>query len=217
MVAFGPRRHGQDEAAGSRARPRTGLRSRAPAGARAQRRAEDRTQRPLPVRKRKKVQEVSRRLSSWRPRRRTLAFLGQLALGFLVATARSRARAALGAPAHQRVHAGARDRRAAHGRARLRVAARWVPLREISPEMALAVIAAEDQKFADTSGFDWDSIGSVLERGDRARAARAPSRSRWRRISSCGRSAVCCARGSRPGSRCCSSCSGPSAASSRCI
>lgn len=43
---------------------------------------------------------------------------------------------------------------------------RWVPLRHISPELAVAVVTAEDQKFPMHSGFDWDSIGDVIEEGD---------------------------------------------------
>ena len=31
----------------------------------------------------------------------------------------------------------------------------WVSLDDISPEMQLAVIAAEDQGFAEHNGFDW--------------------------------------------------------------
>jgi monofunctional biosynthetic peptidoglycan transglycosylase len=42
----------------------------------------------------------------------------------------------------------------------------WVPLRQISPELAIAVVTAEDQKFPVHSGFDWDSIGDVIEEGD---------------------------------------------------
>jgi monofunctional biosynthetic peptidoglycan transglycosylase len=47
-----------------------------------------------------------------------------------------------------------------HGRAASR---RWVPLRQISPEMALAAIAAEDQKFLDHHGFDFGAIGEAVE------------------------------------------------------
>lgn len=42
----------------------------------------------------------------------------------------------------------------------------WVPLRQISPELAIAVVAAEDQKFPVHSGFDWGSIGDVITEGD---------------------------------------------------
>lgn len=43
---------------------------------------------------------------------------------------------------------------------------RWVPLRQISPELPIAVVAAEDQKFPVHSGFDWGSIGDVINEGD---------------------------------------------------
>jgi len=42
----------------------------------------------------------------------------------------------------------------------------WVPLRQISPELPIAVVTAEDQKFPVHSGFDWDSIGDAIEEGD---------------------------------------------------
>jgi monofunctional biosynthetic peptidoglycan transglycosylase len=41
----------------------------------------------------------------------------------------------------------------------------WVPLRRISPEMAIAAVAAEDQKFPTHWGFDWASIGDALAEG----------------------------------------------------
>lgn len=34
----------------------------------------------------------------------------------------------------------------------------WVPLKEISPQLQLAVIASEDQTFPTNWGFDWDAI-----------------------------------------------------------
>ena len=40
----------------------------------------------------------------------------------------------------------------------------WVPMDEISSPMALAVIAAEDQKFPTHWGFDVDAIQSVLDK-----------------------------------------------------
>jgi monofunctional biosynthetic peptidoglycan transglycosylase len=50
----------------------------------------------------------------------------------------------------------------------------WRDLDAIAPEMALAVIAAEDQRFADHHGFDLDAISDALadaERGGRLRGA----------------------------------------------
>jgi monofunctional biosynthetic peptidoglycan transglycosylase len=48
----------------------------------------------------------------------------------------------------------------------------WVSRREIAPAVFLAVIAAEDQRFASHGGFDFDAIGDALEtRGKRPRGA----------------------------------------------
>ncbi|CNE49661.1 monofunctional biosynthetic peptidoglycan transglycosylase [Yersinia nurmii] len=43
----------------------------------------------------------------------------------------------------------------------------WVPMSEISPYMALAVMAAEDQKFPDHWGFDMGAIESALAHNQR--------------------------------------------------
>lgn len=43
----------------------------------------------------------------------------------------------------------------------------WVPMDEISPYMALAVMAAEDQKFPDHWGFDVGAIESALSHNQR--------------------------------------------------
>ena len=40
---------------------------------------------------------------------------------------------------------------------------RWVPYREISPNLPIAVVAAEDQKFPIHAGFDFDAIADALE------------------------------------------------------
>ena len=50
----------------------------------------------------------------------------------------------------------------------------WVPLERISPDVALAVVASEDQKFPTHRGFDLDAIkDAVLQhaQGDRLRGA----------------------------------------------
>lgn len=52
--------------------------------------------------------------------------------------------------------AGARD---------FRVHYRWVDWRHISPYVAVAVIAAEDQRFREHSGFDLQEIRNAAERG----------------------------------------------------
>ncbi|MFW6242044.1 MAG: monofunctional biosynthetic peptidoglycan transglycosylase [Thermodesulfobacteriota bacterium] len=51
---------------------------------------------------------------------------------------------------------------------------RWVDLDDIAPAMQLAVIAAEDQRFPEHSGFDWEAISDALEEheaGGRLRGA----------------------------------------------
>lgn len=42
---------------------------------------------------------------------------------------------------------------------------RWMPLARISPQLAIAVVASEDQKFPDHHGFDLDSIMDALSSG----------------------------------------------------
>src|SRR5215510_11671310 len=46
----------------------------------------------------------------------------------------------------------------------MRLDYRWVPYERISPHLKRALIAAEDAKFADHSGFDWDGIQRAIER-----------------------------------------------------
>ena len=61
--------------------------------------------------------------------------------------------------------------RFAHGTAPAR---HWVPWSEISPDLALAVVASEDQKFPVHSGFDFDAIGDAMNErisGGRVRGA----------------------------------------------
>jgi len=52
---------------------------------------------------------------------------------------------------------------------------RWVPLEDISPSMGLAVIAAEDQNFAEHFGFDWEAIEKALAHNERSRRKRGAS------------------------------------------
>lgn len=50
----------------------------------------------------------------------------------------------------------------------------WVSYKNISPEAARAVIASEDNKFAEHNGFDWDAIEQAVEdhkHGKRLRGA----------------------------------------------
>ncbi|HJW23611.1 MAG TPA: monofunctional biosynthetic peptidoglycan transglycosylase [Rhodocyclaceae bacterium] len=43
----------------------------------------------------------------------------------------------------------------------------WVPYDRISPHLKRALIAAEDAKFTDHEGFDWDGIQNALEKNQR--------------------------------------------------
>jgi monofunctional biosynthetic peptidoglycan transglycosylase len=50
-----------------------------------------------------------------------------------------------------------------HGERDYRTDYRWVPYREISPNLPIAVVAAEDQKFPIHAGFDFDAIADAIE------------------------------------------------------
>ena len=39
----------------------------------------------------------------------------------------------------------------------------WVPMGQMSPHLACAVVASEDQRFYQHSGFDWKEIGNAIE------------------------------------------------------
>jgi monofunctional biosynthetic peptidoglycan transglycosylase len=52
---------------------------------------------------------------------------------------------------------------------------RWVAWRNIPRPMRLAVVAAEDQKFPDHWGFDFQSIADAAERNNRRRVPRGAS------------------------------------------
>ncbi len=52
---------------------------------------------------------------------------------------------------------------------------RWVPLEEISPNLGAAVIAAEDQNFADHFGFDWQAIEKAVQHNEKSRRKRGAS------------------------------------------
>ncbi len=53
-----------------------------------------------------------------------------------------------------------------------RVNFQWVPWQQISPHVAVAVIAAEDQRFSEHHGFDFKSIWRALT-GDEKRSSRS--------------------------------------------
>jgi monofunctional biosynthetic peptidoglycan transglycosylase len=52
---------------------------------------------------------------------------------------------------------------------------RWVPLEDISPSLGAAVIAAEDQNFADHFGFDWQAIEKAVQHNEKSRRKRGAS------------------------------------------
>lgn len=52
---------------------------------------------------------------------------------------------------------------------------RWVPLEDISPSLGVAVIAAEDQTFADHFGFDWQAIEKAVQHNEKSRRKRGAS------------------------------------------
>jgi monofunctional biosynthetic peptidoglycan transglycosylase len=57
------------------------------------------------------------------------------------------------------------DKRARDPKARLQH--RWVPYERISESLKRAVVAAEDAKFLDHEGFDWEAIQKAMERNER--------------------------------------------------
>ena len=81
----------------------------------------------------------------------------------------------------------------------------WRDLAQISPQLQLAVIAAEDQRFPEHTGFDFKQIQKALRRGRQRR-----SRARRQHDHAAGREEpvplagpqLRCARDSKPGSRC---------------
>lgn len=52
---------------------------------------------------------------------------------------------------------------------------RWVDLTQISPNLALAVLASEDQKFPEHRGFDVEAIEKAYERNQHSRHVRGAS------------------------------------------
>lgn len=48
-----------------------------------------------------------------------------------------------------------------------RLEKQWVPYDRISPHLKRAIVAAEDAKFTDHEGFDWDGIQNALEKNQR--------------------------------------------------
>ncbi len=48
-----------------------------------------------------------------------------------------------------------------------KLAHQWVPYERISPHLKRAVVAAEDAKFVDHLGFDWQAISKAIEKNER--------------------------------------------------
>jgi monofunctional glycosyltransferase len=57
------------------------------------------------------------------------------------------------------------EARAKDAAARLRYT--WVPYAKISPQLKRAMVAAEDAKFVEHAGFDWDGIQNALDKNRR--------------------------------------------------
>jgi monofunctional biosynthetic peptidoglycan transglycosylase len=48
-----------------------------------------------------------------------------------------------------------------------KIAHQWVPYERISAQLKRAVVAAEDAKFVDHEGFDWEAISKAIEKNER--------------------------------------------------
>lgn len=51
----------------------------------------------------------------------------------------------------------------------------WVPLEEISPDLPLAVIASEDQRFREHNGFDFNAISQAIKENKQGKRQRGGS------------------------------------------
>src|SRR6202012_1752985 len=52
---------------------------------------------------------------------------------------------------------------------------RWVPLRRISPQLARSVIGAEDSRFCEHHGFDFNAIQKAMEHNEEGKKLRGGS------------------------------------------
>ncbi len=48
-----------------------------------------------------------------------------------------------------------------------KLAQQWAPYERISPQLKRAVVAAEDAKFVDHEGFDWEAISKAIEKNEK--------------------------------------------------
>ncbi|MDE1894125.1 MAG: monofunctional biosynthetic peptidoglycan transglycosylase [Xanthomonadaceae bacterium] len=62
-----------------------------------------------------------------------------------------------------------------HGQRDFRLHQHWVPWRQVSPWVPLAMVAGEDQKFPFHHGFDFDSIDKAIDAADEGRRLRGAS------------------------------------------
>jgi monofunctional biosynthetic peptidoglycan transglycosylase len=125
--------------------------------------------------KREKVQEVSRRLKSRRWRRRAL-FLGlQIVAAFLVLTALPVLVLRVVPPLTSSFMIQREVGALLSGDRGFILRHHWVPLRQISREAWIAVVAAEDQKFPTHAGFDWKAIGEAIDESGGRRKPRGAS------------------------------------------
>lgn len=62
-----------------------------------------------------------------------------------------------------------------HGESDFTLRYRWVPWKEISPQLPLAVVAGEDQRFPYHHGFDFDAIQDALDAHDDGKRLRGAS------------------------------------------
>lgn len=62
-----------------------------------------------------------------------------------------------------------------HGEKDFQLRQHWVPWRQVSPYVPLAMVAGEDQKFPFHHGFDFDSIDKAIDAADQGRRLRGAS------------------------------------------
>lgn len=55
------------------------------------------------------------------------------------------------------------------------VVSHWTPIEDISPHLVRAVLAAEDSRFCQHSGFDWDAIAEARQANERGGTLRGAS------------------------------------------
>jgi monofunctional biosynthetic peptidoglycan transglycosylase len=61
----------------------------------------------------------------------------------------------------------ARIERLREGDAKAKLSHQWVPYERVSSQLKRAVVAAEDAKFVDHEGFDWQAISKAIEKNEK--------------------------------------------------